>query len=95
MSAADVQVREETASRRKSGIGLMGVLRMGGTPQPGDRRELVFLVHGMGRTPLSMFLLGRRKWGSTVAIGVGFSAAVYGLFAYLLNVPLARGILPF
>ena len=60
MSAADVQVREETASRRKSGIGLMGVLRMGGTPQPGDRRELVFLVHGMGRTPLSMFLLGRR-----------------------------------
>ena len=38
----------------------MGVLRVGGQPQPGDRRELVFLVHGMGRTPLSMFLLGRR-----------------------------------
>jgi putative tricarboxylic transport membrane protein len=43
----------------------------------------------------AMFLLGRRKWGSTVAIGVGFSAVVYGLFAYVLNVPLARGILPF
>lgn len=51
---------EETASRRKSGIGVMGVLRVGGSPEPGDRRELVFLVHGMGRTPLSMFLLGRR-----------------------------------
>src|SRR5688500_3170801 len=51
---------EETESRRKSGIGLMAVLRVGGGPEPGDRRELVFLVHGMGRTPLSMFLLGRR-----------------------------------
>ena len=48
----------ETAGRRKSG--LMSVLRVGGTPQPGDRRELVFLVHGMGRTPVSMYLLGRR-----------------------------------
>ena len=27
---------------------------------PGDRRELVVLVHGLGRTPLSMWLLGRR-----------------------------------
>lgn len=26
----------------------------------GDRRELVVLVHGLGRTPLSMWLLGRR-----------------------------------
>lgn len=53
-------MREETAGRRKSGIGLMAVLRAGGQPEPGDRRELVFLVHGMGRTPLSMYLLGRR-----------------------------------
>ena len=29
-------------------------------PVAGDGRELVFLVHGMGRTPLSMWLLGRR-----------------------------------
>jgi pimeloyl-ACP methyl ester carboxylesterase len=57
VAAADVQV-SETEGRRKSG--LMGVLRVGGTPEPGDRRELVFLVHGMGRTPLSMYLLGRR-----------------------------------
>jgi hypothetical protein len=27
---------------------------------PGDRRDLVVLVHGLGRTPLSMWLLGRR-----------------------------------
>jgi alpha-beta hydrolase superfamily lysophospholipase len=58
MAAADLQV--EGTARRKSGIGLSGVLRVGGEPEPGDRRELVFLVHGMGRTPLSMFLLGRR-----------------------------------
>lgn len=38
----------------------MAVLRVGGTPEPDDRRELVFLVHGMGRTPLSMVLLARR-----------------------------------
>jgi alpha-beta hydrolase superfamily lysophospholipase len=56
--AAEIEVAGE--GRRKSGIGLMGVLRVGGEPEPGDRRELVFLVHGMGRTPLSMFLLGRR-----------------------------------
>lgn len=29
-------------------------------PAPGDRRETVFLVHGMGRTPVSMLLLRRR-----------------------------------
>lgn len=29
-------------------------------PVPGDRRETVFLVHGMGRTPVSMLLLRRR-----------------------------------
>lgn len=29
-------------------------------PVPGDRRETVFLIHGMGRTPLSMLLLRRR-----------------------------------
>lgn len=28
-------------------------------PDPGDRRELVVLVHGMGRTRLSMYLMGR------------------------------------
>ena len=39
---------------------MMSVLGVGGEPVPGDRRELVVLVHGMGRTPLSMFLLGRR-----------------------------------
>jgi len=55
-----VQVAEESGTRPRAGIGLMSVLRVGGQPQPGDRRELVFLVHGMGRTPLSMFLLGRR-----------------------------------
>lgn len=31
-------------------------------PDPADTREVVFLVHGMGRTPLSMWLLGRRLW---------------------------------
>jgi triacylglycerol lipase len=60
VEAADVQVGGEGEVRPKSGIGLIGVLRVGGEPRPGDRRELVFLVHGMGRTPLSMFLLGRR-----------------------------------
>lgn len=55
-----MQIGEASETRARSGIGLMGVLRVGGQPQPGDRRELVFLVHGMGRTPLSMFLLGRR-----------------------------------
>jgi alpha-beta hydrolase superfamily lysophospholipase len=58
MAAADTQVKGN--ARRKSGIGLRGVLRVGGEPEPGDRRELVLLVHGMGRTPISMFLLGRR-----------------------------------
>jgi hypothetical protein len=57
---ASIEVHEEGETRRKSGVGLMAVLRVGGEPAPGDRRELVFLVHGMGRTPLSMFLLGRR-----------------------------------
>lgn len=51
---------EQREARRKSGIGLTGVLRTGGQPVPGDRRELVLLVHGMGRTPISMYLLGRR-----------------------------------
>lgn len=51
---------EQRGARRKSGIGLTGVLRTGSQPVPGDRRELVFLVHGMGRTPISMYLLGRR-----------------------------------
>jgi hypothetical protein len=60
VAAADVQVGVESAARPRSGIGLMGVLRTGGQPRPGDRRELVLLVHGMGRTPISMFLLGRR-----------------------------------
>jgi hypothetical protein len=47
-------------SRAKSRRGVAAVLRFGGVPEAGDRRELVFLVHGMGRTPLSMWLLGRR-----------------------------------
>lgn len=29
-------------------------------PAPDDTRELVFLVHGLGRTPISMYLLARR-----------------------------------
>lgn len=72
MAAADVQIGEESEARPKSGIGLMGVLRVGGEPRPGDRRELVFLVHGMGRTPLSMFLLGRRLQGA------GYRVASFG-----------------
>lgn len=60
MAAADLKVEPGTPGRRKSGIRLMGVLGTGGEPMAGDRRELVFLVHGMGRTPLSMYLLGRR-----------------------------------
>jgi pimeloyl-ACP methyl ester carboxylesterase len=47
-------------ARAKTRRGLTAVLRLGGAPVAGDRRELVFLVHGMGRTPLSMWLLGRR-----------------------------------
>lgn len=43
----------------------------------------------------AMALLGNRKWGRTVTIGVGFSVVVYTLFAYVLKVPLAQGILPF
>jgi alpha-beta hydrolase superfamily lysophospholipase len=58
MGSIDIHLRN--AERRKSGVRLMGVLRVGGAPAPGDRRELVFLVHGMGRTPVSMYLLGRR-----------------------------------
>ena len=67
-----MQVGEESEARPKAGVGLMGVLRVGGQPQPGDRRELVFLVHGMGRTPISMFLLGRRLEGA------GYRVASFG-----------------
>lgn len=42
-----------------------------------------------------MVLLGRRDWVKTIAIGVGFSAVTYFIFAYVLDVPLAHGILPF
>ena len=41
------------------------VLHGAGDPSgAGDTRELVVLVHGMGRTPLSMWLLARRLEGS-------------------------------
>jgi pimeloyl-ACP methyl ester carboxylesterase len=58
VAQTDVISTAQTASRRKTGLGAMSIL--GAEPVPGDRRELVVLVHGMGRTPLSMFLLGRR-----------------------------------
>ncbi len=77
----DVEISEETAGRRKSGIGLMAVLRVGGQPRPGDRRELVFLVHGMGRTPLSMFLLGRRLQRA------GYRVASFGYLSTTGTVP--------
>lgn len=57
-------------SRRKVGVGLAlaavvgaasaGAVRRRRAPVPGDRRELVFVVHGLGRTPVSMALLARR-----------------------------------
>lgn len=43
----------------------------------------------------AMYILGRRGWSALVAVSVGFAVVTYGLFAYLLNVPLSRGILPF
>jgi putative tricarboxylic transport membrane protein len=43
----------------------------------------------------TMALLGSRKWGRTISIGVGFSVGVYVIFVYVLKVSLARGILPF
>jgi putative tricarboxylic transport membrane protein len=43
----------------------------------------------------AMHLLGRRNWRSLAAIAAGFSVITYSLFAYVLGVPLARGILPF
>jgi alpha-beta hydrolase superfamily lysophospholipase len=46
--------------RTKHRRGLTAAFRFGAEPAAGDARELVFLVHGMGRTPLSMWLLGRR-----------------------------------
>jgi len=59
-AVASIDIHPAREPRRKSGVGLTGALRVGGRARQGDRRELVFLVHGMGRTPLSMFLLGRR-----------------------------------
>ena len=57
-------------ARKKVGVGLAlaalagavsaGAVRRRREPVPGDRRELVFLVHGLGRTPVSMLLLARR-----------------------------------
>lgn len=50
---------------------------------PGDRRELVVLVHGLGRTPLSMWLLGRRLERAGYRVGhfgyVSVSGHVAGL----------------
>lgn len=41
-----------------------------------------------------MWLLGVRPPGKLLAIAVGFALVTYALFAYLLGVPLSRGILP-
>jgi putative tricarboxylic transport membrane protein len=43
----------------------------------------------------TMRLMDYKKWSGAAAIGVGFAAGTYLLFAYVLGVPLARGILPF
>ncbi|HEU4885517.1 MAG TPA: hypothetical protein VFT45_24955 [Longimicrobium sp.] len=61
-----------SGAREKTRRGLTAFLRLGGAPEAGDRRELVFLVHGMGRTPLSMWLLGRRLEGA------GYRVAHFG-----------------
>jgi len=42
-----------------------------------------------------MYILGRRSWRGLVGISLGFSAFTYFMFAYVLSVPLAKGILPF
>jgi triacylglycerol lipase len=51
-------------SRMRPRLKLLGgadiALMSGSVTDALDARELVFLVHGMGRTPLSMWLLGRR-----------------------------------
>lgn len=43
----------------------------------------------------ALLILGQRRWGLVAALSVGFAGITYFLFAYLLQVPLARGILPF
>lgn len=43
----------------------------------------------------TMALLGLRGWLKMSAISAGFAVGVYALFAYVLEVQLARGILPF
>lgn len=43
----------------------------------------------------SLRVLGVRKPVQLGAIALGFSVVTYSIFAYLLGVPLARGILPF
>jgi pimeloyl-ACP methyl ester carboxylesterase len=45
-------------------------------PPPDDARELVFLVHGMGRTPVSMYLLERRLEAAGYrVVNFGYSVA--------------------
>lgn len=72
-------------TRRKLGVGVAlaalagaasaGAVRRRAAPVPGDRRELVFLVHGLGRTPVSMLLLARRLERQ------GFRAASFGYWS--------------
>jgi triacylglycerol lipase len=62
--------------------------------RPGDRRELVVLVHGLARTPLSMFVLGRRLERAGyrvghfgyVSVGGGVAALGPGLAAWVRRV---------
>jgi triacylglycerol lipase len=68
-------------------VSRLAALRAGAAPRPGDRRELVFLVHGMGRTPLSMFLLARRLERA------GYRVATYGYWSTAGTVAdLGRGL---
>lgn len=43
----------------------------------------------------NMLLLGLRNWVKLTLISVGFAIGVYAVFVYVLEVSLARGILPF
>lgn len=43
----------------------------------------------------NMALLGLRAWVKLTVISVGFAVVVYAVFVYVLEVTLARGILPF
>ncbi|HWI53694.1 MAG TPA: tripartite tricarboxylate transporter TctB family protein [Symbiobacteriaceae bacterium] len=43
----------------------------------------------------NMYLLGRKKWVTNIAIATGLSMVIYTVFVYVLKVNLAKGILPF